>query len=83
MTDDDNTDKDYRTNVAKMGFQLEMIVCFGSFFMNEVLQAAQFCQTEILTTHVYSQVVLASFGQMRLCPKKFRQMSFLDRGSDY
>ena len=37
--------------------------------MNEVLQSAQFCQTEILTTHVYTQVVFAGFGQMRLCPK--------------
>ena len=76
MTDDDNTDKDYRTNVANMGFQLEMIVCFGRFFMNEVLQAAQFCQNEILTTHVYSQVVLARFGQMRLCPKNLDKCHF-------
>ena len=69
MTDDDNIDKDYRAYVANMSFQLEIIVCFWRFFMNEVLQSAQFCQTEILTTHVYTQVVFAGFGQMRLCSK--------------
>ena len=69
MTDDDNTDKDYCTNVVSMGFQLEIIVCFGRFFMNEVLLSSQFRQTEILTTHVYTQVVFASFGQMWLCSK--------------
>ena len=61
MTDDDNIDKDYRAYVANMSFQLEIIVCFWRFFMNEVLQSAQFRQTEILTTHVYTQVVFASF----------------------
>ena len=48
--------------------------------MNEVLQelAVQFSQN--LTTHVYTQVVFTSFGQMLLCSKFLRQMSFLDRG---
>lgn len=65
--DGDNTDKDtlgtggshpwlssVNANVVSFGFQLEVAVCFESFFMNEVLQelAEQFCQ--ILTTHVYT-----------------------------
>jgi hypothetical protein len=68
MTDGDNNDKDtlgvvaggshswlssVNANVVSLGFQLEVIVCFERFFMNEVLQeelAVQFCQ--ILTTHV-------------------------------